>query len=162
MIKSHQNKKHLVCQRLRDAFQIHQDMQAFPLISATEAFFLLKSLSWMQGDALTRNCCCVIDSSLKCDSIFTIQGSLLAQGSAGGSCAHIWMLSSFWRKGKIPFLIIFQLAGVGRGQGCLVLILIHQLHKLLVRFSFSKDAHTLPGEMWVNYNFWNRSALLPL
>lgn len=42
MIKSHQNKKHLVCQRLRDAFQIHQYIQAFPLISATEAFFSFK------------------------------------------------------------------------------------------------------------------------
>lgn len=79
-------------------------------------FFLFKSLSWMLRDVLNRNCCCVTYSSLKCDSIFIIQGSLLAEGSAGRSCVQIWMSSSFCRKGKIPCLLIFQFVGVGRGQ----------------------------------------------
>lgn len=104
-------------------------------------FFLFKSLSWMLRDALNRNCCCVTYSSLKCDSIFIIQGSLLAEGSAGRSCVQIWMSSSFCRKGKIPCLLIFQFVGVGRGQRFFFFFLSPTYFMLLVRFFFSKDTH---------------------
>lgn len=128
MIKSHQNKKHLVCQRLWDAFQIHQCIQAFPLISATEAFF---SFEITELDA--RGCSqqeLLLCNRLKPEMWFYFYNTRIPAGSGECwwiLCPHLDVWVHSLEKVKLHFLIIFQFVGVGGGQMWWVSFFIHQL-----------------------------------